>query len=251
MTKLTKRFALPAALAAISLVATPVVAADLPTTMHYEPAQARSDYGWGWGGGHRYRHRGRTSAGDVLGAVIVLGTIAAVASAASKANRERSYPYPNRYPYPDRRGEYRPSVPRGVEGAADLCLREIERDARVEDVANVERNASGWIVTGAMADGEGFTCTIGADGRIERIEVGGRPALPRDYEARYGATEGQYDNYDNSDRDVQVEADSGPLRDYPGGVDADTDVQADDGPQPAYPGGPLPGDEDVPENDPV
>ncbi len=226
MTKPTKIFAGPALLAALSLTATPVAATELPTTTRYEPVHASSDYGWGWGRGYRHhRHRGRTSAGDVLGAVLVLGTIAAVASAASKANRARSYPYPYPAPpYDQRRGDYRPDQRRGIEGAADMCLREVERDARARDVTRVERNASGWLVTGEMADGAAFTCSIGADGRIERIDVGGR-ALPGAYEAR-------------------SEADD-DLRDYPS---ADT---RGDAPVADYPGGPLPGDpvedEDEPE----
>jgi hypothetical protein len=156
--------------------------------------------------------------------VLVLGTIAAVANAAAKAERNRGYPYPDRYPappYPERRGDYRPEVPRGIEGAADMCLREVERDARAREVTRVERNASGWLVTGEMADGAAFSCSIGADGRIENIEVGGRARLG-DYEAS-PADEG--DAY----RSAEVEADSGA--------------------QPAYPGGPLPGEpgEDEPE----
>lgn len=231
MTKPTRTFAVPALLAALSLSATPAAAAELPNIASEAPAQASatvSSYhgGWGWNRHHRYRHRNRTTAGDVLAGVLILGTIAAVANAASKANRERDYRYPVRYPYPDRR-DYRPSAPRGVEGAADLCLREIERDARVEDVTRVERNASGWLVTGEMAGGEGFTCSIGADGRIDRIEIGGRAKEPGDYEARSAAEDDTY-------RSETVEADSEE--------------------QPAYPGGPLPGDEagdETPETDPV
>lgn len=240
----TKRFAVPALIAALSLTATPVAAAELPVLRDDGPAQVSKaiNYGGGWGR-HRYRHRGRSTAGDVLGAVLVIGTIAAVANAASKAQYRRGYPYPAPYPYPDRR-DYRPNAPRGVEGAADMCLREIERDARVEDVAHVERNASGWIVTGEMADGDGFTCTIGDDGRIERIEVGGRPSLPP-YEAR------SMGGRDDVAPVPEIEADDVPLRDYPTGAEADVEAQTDDGPQPAYPGGPLPGDEDLPENDPV
>lgn len=221
-----KRFAVPALLAAFSLNATPAAAVEPPTTTHYEPAQASAEYGGGWGHRHRYRHRGRTTAGDVIGAVLVLGTIAAVANAAAKAERARSYPYPDRYPNPDRRWDdrrdYRPNGPQGIEGAADLCLREVERDARARDVTRVERNASGWLVTGEMADGAGFTCSIGADGRIENVEVGGRARELGEYEAR---------SEDEGEAYRSAEA----------GADGDA--------QPAYPGGPLPGEavEDEPE----
>lgn len=242
MTKPAKAFTAPALLAALSLTALPAAAAELPVLASDTPTQVStsvSNYGGGWGGRHRYRHRGRTSAGDVIGAVLVLGTIAAVASAASKANRERGYPYPDRYPRPDldRRGDYRPdnrsSGPQGVDGAADLCVREIERDGRVEDVTRVERNAAGWLVTGAMADGAGFTCSIGADGRIDRIQVGGRAQELGDYEARsedngqtYRPAEAQADDVPLRDYPAaDVEAESGPLRDYPGGPAADEPVE--------------------------
>lgn len=255
MTKPTNILAVPALLAALALSATPAVAAELPTARGDTPVQVMAetaDYGGGWGRGHRYRHRNRTSAGDVLGAVLVIGTIAAVANAATKARRDRDYPYPDRYRhYPDRRGDYRPDYrsggPRGVEGAAELCLREIERDARVEDVAEVERNASGWLVTGAMANGDGFACSIGADGRIERIEIGGRASLPRDYDAR---SEEDDDRYRGSgESGARIEAEDVPLRDYPA-----ADADAESASQPEYPGGPLPGeatDEEAPDTDPI
>ena len=233
MTTPTKLLAVPAMLAAFSLSAAPASAVELPAIAseapaHVSPAISSYHGGWGWGRHHRYRHRGRTSAGDVIGAVLVLGTIAAVANAASRANRERDYRYPNRYPHPDRRWDdrrdYRPDVPRGIEGAADMCLREIERDARARDVTRVERNASGWLVTGEMADGAGFTCSIGADGRIDRIEVGGRAQ---------GLDDGQARSEDDA-----------PLRDYPSGATREQDEATAD-----YPGGPLPGDpvDDEPE----
>jgi len=226
MTKPTRIFAVPALVAALSLTATPAAAVELPTSQNVE-IHAASNYGWGWRHGHRHRHRGRTTAGDVIGAVLVLGTIAAVANAAAKAERARSYPYPDRYPERDRRWDdrrdYRPNGPQGIEGAADMCLREVERDARARDVTRVERNASGWLVTGEMADGAGFTCSIGADGRIENIEVGGRAQVLGEYEAR---SEDEGEAY----RSAEVEAGSGA--------------------QPAYPGGPLPGEAVEGEGDP-
>jgi hypothetical protein len=262
MTKPTKAFALPALLAAFSLTATPAAAAELPTIANEAPSQvstAVSSYhgGWGWGRHHRYRHRGRTSAGDVIGAVLVLGTIAAVANAASRANRDRDYRYPERYPYPDRRWEdrrwedrrgYRADGPRGVEGAADACLREIERDGRVEDVARVERNASGWLVTGEMADGAGFSCSIGADGRIDRIEIGGRAAVltetrddESDADTAWRASEAPAQSgVPRRDGEASSEDDA-PLRDYPPAPTPEEEGAA----AADYPGGPLPGDEEA------
>ncbi|RYY33999.1 MAG: hypothetical protein EOP59_16910, partial [Sphingomonadales bacterium] len=126
-----------AVLAAASLAATPVAATDLPVVLHVPVPTAHNSgpyvsigSGWGWGGGYGYRgrHRRGSSAGDILTGVLILGTIAAVANAANRANRAR--PYPERYPFPDRRNDYRPDGPQGLEGAADMCLREVERDAR-------------------------------------------------------------------------------------------------------------------------
>lgn len=219
-----------AALAAASLAATPAVAADMPVrnrlpvaTAHQWGTSIGIGGGWGWGGGYRdrYRHRrGGSTAGDILTGVLILGTIAAVASAAKRSSERRSYPY--RYPNPDRRDDYRVSGPQALDGAADLCLREVEREARAREVSRVERNASGWLVTGSMADGAAFTCSIGADGRIDRLEVGGRSRDLTVEDRQYG---------DETYRAAR--ADQAPV--------------ADAGPQPAYPGGPLPGDEVEPD----
>lgn len=226
---LIRLLAAPAVLAAASLAAMPAEAA-IHSVARAAPVEAASHYGpyvgvgsgWGWGGGYRERHHRRGSAaGDILTGVLILGTIAAVASAANKARDRRSYP--ERYPYPERRGDYRPNGPQGLEGAADLCLREVERNARAREVTRVERSARGWLVTGAMADGSGFTCSIGADGRIEGIDVGGRART-------YGEADRQYD--DNRYRSARAATEAGP------------EARADA--QPAYPGGPLPGDDLAP-----
>ena len=231
MNLLTRTIAAPAILAAASLTAMPAAAAELPTTRH-APVAAASQYGpyYGghWGG---YRHRRGSDAGGIIAGVLILGTIAAVASAASKANRPRSYPQP--YPYPDRRGDYRPQGPQGLEGAADLCMREVERNARAREVTRVERSASGWLVTGAMADGSGFSCSIGADGRIDRVDVGGRAQVLGEIDGDYYGTDRQYDDERYRSARADVDANIAP------GADA----QLDTGPRPAYPGGPLPGEE--------
>lgn len=219
MTMLSKALAAPALLAAASLMATPAAAADLPVLAHVEAAPVAHNgpyvstsigLGWGsrWGGGYRGRHhRHRSStAGDILTGILILGTVAAVANAAKKSGERRSYP--QRYPYPDRRGDWRPEGAQGLEGAADMCLREVERNARAREVTRVERSASGWLVTGAMADGAAFTCSIGADGRIDRVDVGGRAQVLDD-------TDRQYD--DERYRSARAETESGPQPDYPGG----------------------------------
>lgn len=237
MTTLSKALAAPALLAAASLMATPAAAADMPVLAHVEvaPVAHNGPYvstgiglgwssGWGsrWGGGYRgrhHRHRGST-AGDILTGILILGTVAAVANAAKKSGERRSYP--QRYPYPDRRTDWRPDGAQGLEGAADMCLREVERNARAREVTRVERSASGWLVTGAMADGAAFSCSIGADGRIDRVDVGGRAQVLEE-------TDRQYD--DERYRSARAEADAAPS---PG---------LDTGPQPDYPGGPLPGED--------
>ena len=85
--------------------------------------------------------------------------------------------------YDDRRYGERRSSPRrspaprsgasGLDNAVDMCLTEIERDVRVEEVDNVRRTARGWSVAGSLFSGSSFLCTIGDDGRIEAIDYGG------------------------------------------------------------------------------
>lgn len=223
----TRVFAAPAALAALALVATPAAAVPMPglpstsqpNVSRYGPVL---HIGWGggrswdhrWGGRH-HRHRDRTTAGDVLAGVLILGTIAAVASAAARANDRRhdTYPYPVRDRYPDRRDRGPSGLPQGLDNAADLCVREIERNARVREVTRVERDARGWQVAGIMADGAGFSCSIGGDGRIDDIAIGAR-------EARFDGPDRQHD--DARYLAARAAADRGTL--------------------PAYPGGPLPDD---------
>lgn len=233
----SKFLATPAVLAALALAATPAAAAELPTTVtRHAPVAATSHYGpyvsigggWGWGGGQRHhrRHRG-SAAGDILTGVLILGTIAAVANAARRNGERRSYP--ERYPYPDRRYDWRtdgpPNGPQGLEGAADLCLREVERNARAREVSRVERTAGGWLVTGSMADGAAFNCSIGADGRIESLDVGGRAQGLSVEDRQHG--DGRY-------RSARAQ------------VEGTGDLGAEAGPQPDYPGGPLPGEEPEP-----
>lgn len=224
----SKFFAAPAVIAALALAASPAAAADLTPLERQTPVDATSHYGpyvsigsgWGWGGGYRGRHHRRGStAGDILTGVLILGTIAAVANATKRANERRSYP--DRYPDPDRRYDWRtdgpPNGPQGLEGAANLCLREVERNARAREVTRVERDAGGWLVTGAMADGAAFSCSIGADGRIERVDVGGRAQV-------LGTASEDADRQRSDDTYRSARSD-------------------DSGPQPAYPGGPLPGED--------
>lgn len=219
-------YAAPAVLAAAALAAMPAGAVESPlarpapveATSHYGP-YVGAGWGWGWGGYRGRHHRRDTTASDILTGILILGTIAAVASAARKAEERRGYPQRYPYPYPDRRGDYprdyRPDGPMGLERAADLCLREVERDARAHEVTRVERAAGGWLVTGSMADGAPFHCSIGADGRIERVDIGERAR-------ELGEADLQHQDEIYRSARAQAEAASA---------------------QPAYPGGPLPGEE--------
>ncbi|NVD44083.1 hypothetical protein [Qipengyuania atrilutea] len=202
-----------------------------------------------------YRDRG-TSVGDVLTGVLIIGGIAAIANAATK-NRDRDYRYPER---DERYRDYPRTRDSGLDNAAELCLAEIERDQRVENVDSVERTAEGWFVRGRLYDGAPFTCVIGPDGRIDDIDYGAsasRDDDEGDYEDRddreYGLDDGyaaapapgQWDDarYEAARRDALVGGPDAPARAEP------RDVPTLDGPQPAYPGGPLPGEKGYEEPD--
>ena len=222
--------AAPALLAALSLTAMPVQAAELPApaapvTAQFAPAWMPGDDD---AAGHRrYRHRRDrgVDAGDVLAGILIIGGIAAIANAA-KGSSERYPTRDSRYPEP-RRGGVSYDDGRGIDRAVDMCVEEIERNARVETVDAVNRDARGWTVSGALYDGQGFNCTIGADGRIESIG--------------YGTGGSSYDSYGSYDDAARLE---GEDRQYDDAYYAAMRARSDSA-QPAYPGGPLPGDEDA------
>lgn len=163
----------------------------------------------------------------MIAGVLILGGIAAVASAAK--NSRDSYPNRDRRYSDPRRGDYRYDDGRGIDRAVTMCVNEIERNARVETVDAVNRNARGWNVTGSLYDGQGFSCSIGENGRIDAIDYGrGGGAYGSDYQnegyghaAREDVSDRQYDD------------------DYYAAARARTDAAP-----PAYPGGPLPGEDD-------
>lgn len=226
--------AAPAILAALSLVTTPVQAAELPVST--VPSAVQVAPAWAPGQDtafhHRryrhyrpYRHRG-VNAGDILAGILIIGGIAAVASAVE--NSQQRYPRrETRYPQP-RRGDYRYDDGRGIDRAVAMCVAEIERDARVETVDAVNRDARGWSVTGTLFDGEGFTCSIGETGRIEALDYG-------QDNARYGAEGTATDAYGTT----AAEADRQHSDDLYRAARARNATA-----QPAYPGGPLPGEDD-------
>lgn len=225
-----------ALLVASSLIATPALAAELPSIPSAAPQEYSShdatpdlsvnNHRW-----YRYR-RNRVDAGDVLAGVLIIGGIAAIANAASKNNRnqryrDRDYRYPDR-DYRDRDRRYRDrdarryDDSRGIDRAVDMCVRAIERDVRVDTVDSIERDGSGWEVEGRLYNGEKFSCEIGSDGRIEDIDYAGG----RDFAAAAPVEDNQW----SDDRYAQARA---RLERRPSAPQA----------QPSYPGGPLPGEE--------
>lgn len=221
MPSIKKLSAAPSLVALVSLVAVPAQAAELPRPA--APSASFATAAWAPGADsaaahRRYRRHRGVDAGDVLAGILILGGIAAVASAAKGARD--SYPRDMRYPDP-RRGDYRYDDGRGIDRAVSMCVDAIERDARVETVDAVTRNAEGWNVSGSLYDGQGFTCSIGETGRIEAIDYGQGTEVYRGADTGYGTEED---------------------RQYGDDAYAAARARADDA-QPAYPGGPLPGEE--------
>ena len=206
---ITTRFASAAGLlAALSLAATPVSAAELPTDVSRSSLAAAGAWDSDGENANQYRYRGyrrnRVDAGDIIGGIVVIGTIAAIASAASRASQDRRYgDYRYRdYRYRDRPYDYRSyrgdnrynNDGRGIDRAVDMCVDRVERDARVDRVNSVERVAEGWRVTGSLYNGDGFSCRIGNNGRIEDIDYGrGFATDDRGYDRRYD-DDRQYDD---------------------------------------------------------
>ena len=189
----------------------------------------------GYGG---YRNRGRVRAGDIIAGVAILGGIAAVASAASR-NRDRDR-------YRDRR--YRTSAPRydtssGLDRAVDQCVREIERDVRIGDINGVDRTGSGWNVTGTLYNGDGFTCRIGQNGRIEGVDYGGQRGFSgAAYSGQSGVAPTQGTQW-NDDAYARARSTSGyGQADVPSATASAGVPTATQGAQPAYPGGPVAGE---------
>lgn len=219
----------PALLAVVSMTAMPAQAAELPQVGPVHVTQAISP---AWAPGddtadqyRRYRHRRHrgVDAGDVIAGVLILGGIAAVASAASRS-RDRNPRYPDH-----QRGNYHNGDTRGLDRAVSICVDEIERNARIQTVDAVNRNARGWSVTGSMYDGQSFSCAIGENGRIDAIDYGRGGATYGN-----GYSDGGYGYEANNGIDDRQYSD-----DYYAAARARTESAV-----PAYPGGPLPGEED-------
>ena len=244
-----RRFAaLPATFASLALVATPVAAAEFPDAGVPAPAISTAHGVWSIDGEtydrhRRYRHRRDRgiSAGDVLAGVLIIGGIAAVASAASNADRNdrevRNRRYRGAdYPYRERRGDSRYAASdSGLDRAVSMCVREIERDVRIETVDNVSRTGAGWSVSGRLYDGSGFTCRIDNNGRIDAVDYGTGSGGYSDVDDRqYGD-----DRYRSAWAEIDAERGEDPVPRAPAPTYRERAEQ-----MPAYPGGPIDGDLD-------
>ena len=235
MTSFRSIAAAPTVLAALSLAATPAAAAEMPAVVLAKPVEAAPAWAPGeeasdYHRRYRYRRHRGVDAGDVLAGVLIIGGIAAIANAAKNSQdrryRDRDYRYRD-----TRRGDYRQDYDaRGIDRAVEMCADEIERNVRIESVDSVNRTARGWQVTGSLYNGEGFSCSIGQDGRIDAIDYGRAGAAWQseaevpEYSAEAPQDDRQYDE------------------DYYASARARIDGQAPVDAQPSYPGGPLPGE---------
>lgn len=142
---------------------------------------------------HRYRYRRGPGLGDVIAGVLIVGAIAHIAKNATREDRrDRDY-----------RRDVRWDDDRGIDRAVEMCVDAIERESRVETVERADRTARGWQIEGTIAGGDGFTCLIGEDGRIDRIDYGAG-AAPYDYD---DADDDRYDDIGYEDDRAVTEPD--------------------------------------------
>ena len=216
---------------------------------------------------HRRGHRrGGIDAGDVVAGVLVIGAIAAIAGAASN-NRDRrreqveTVPRRDNVRYRDDRRSDSRSDSRGIDSAVDMCVEQVERgNTRVDSVDNASRAADGWRVSGALRDGEGWSCWIDNDGRVRSVDFGaefsGASAGASEnvpsrnsvrFESAAAAGAGQPQMSDAAYARARAGQSGATFRaDVPSG-DIDSDLRAREeelrsGQQPAYPGGPIEGE---------
>ena len=216
------RFASAAALAATaSMVAAPLMAAELPRTgapAGYAQPSVLGTNAVNAADHRRWRHRDGVDAGDVVAGVAVVGVLAALASAVSKQSqrdraRTQGYPYPERpYDYRANPSDSRYEDSRGIDRAVDACAREVERSGAIDTIDTVERTDNGWHVAGRRQGGAAFDCSVGNDGRVQGLDngrIGGVEDRQRD-DDRYAA--------------ARQSQDGGAAPAYPGGpVDGDSD----------------------------
>ena len=195
-----------ASLACLGMSATPAMAADV--AVNAAPVSPAVPTAYDAQAGElnhhrRWRHRNRVDVGDVIAGAVIIGGIAAIANAANKSKRDRRY-RDRDYRYEERRPDYRDnrrddrqigSQGRGMSGAVDMCVEQVERgDDRVGAVDNASRTADGWRVSGSLENGGGFNCWIDNDGRVRNVDLGGGLS-----DANYGASD--YPMQDNQHSD--------------------------------------------------
>ena len=245
--------------AALSMAATPAVAAELPRPSGHVPFEMHGVFMAEDETADNFRHRryrrNRVDAGDVIAGVLVIGAIAAIASSASSSKRDRRT-RDDRYDNRDvqqrsqpRRGDARFNGESGIDGAVSQCVSAIERDVRVDSVDTVNRSADGWRVTGSIYNGEGFACQINARGEIQDISYGGQfsaqssaaPVQDRQWsEDRYAAAWDRVEQGETAQQTRSANASEVQQASTDYGEPRYTPQQAQQ--QPAYPGGPLEGE---------
>lgn len=209
MTNFIRKTAGGAALLAASSLAIPAQAATIAvpgatSTSMISAWSIEDETANGWGHHRRWRrHRG---GGDVLAGILILGGAVAVAKAIENSNdrkyRERDERYRDYRDY-DRDAQYRDSryprldaARRGIDGAIEDCVEEVERDERVGTVDTAERDSSGWQVGGELARGGRYSCTFSADGRVRDVDIdmGRRSSRAIDEDRDLAADRGRYDD---------------------------------------------------------
>ncbi|WP_340589248.1 hypothetical protein [Erythrobacter alti] len=255
MTSKPSRFTSGAALAAaLSMIATPAAAVELPDMSGSGFASADVEVNTGEAADQnqhrhyrRHRHRNRVDAGDVIAGVLVLGTIAAIAGSSRSRDRDRDYrdrDYPDRdyrdRDYRDDRGGY---DRRGMERAVDMCIDQIERGRdEVDDISSARRTSDGWRITGTLENNESWSCWIDNDGRVRNVDVGA-PSYSYDDAGDFTAAAPAGEQWDEGAY-ARARATTRTASDSEYTYREEPRVTAtSDGPRPSYPGGPLPGEE--------
>lgn len=197
-------------------------------------------YRRGW---RRYRRHRGIRGRDIFAGALLIGGIAAIASAANNNKRRRDRDVVIVERERTRDYDYRPENRRntsrstsggsGIDNAVSMCLNQIEQDIRVDSVDGASRVGSGWIVTGSLFDGSGFSCEIDNSGRISNVDYGRSVSSIAPRGPSFARAEGQL----SDSRYANARADVG------GGTRPDLAIDPNDARQPAYPGGPLPGEE--------
>ncbi|WP_066552671.1 hypothetical protein [Croceicoccus bisphenolivorans] len=225
MTIRINKLADAAALLAASSLAIPAQAASLGVPGINPVANAWSIedetvHGWER---HRRGHR-HSDGGGILAGILILGGAVAVAKAIDNSNerkyrerdeRYRDYRYRDRPDY-DADANYRDRnyprddyARRGIDGAIEDCVYEVERSERVATVDTAERDGSGWEVEGDLARGGRFSCSFSVDGRIRDIDIASGSSRSERYDDddrdddddRWGAADSRDEDYYASARE--------------------------------------------------